>query len=307
MAGGCGDPDAKNIDLASDPDSDGEGVALDQSCCEEYHEKFDTDQLMSHVISCVYGCGRFSVRQIVPARFLQTREPPSVLFSCPTLPMETLYIRNLNEKVSVNTLRRLLESIFAKFGDVLQITANKNIKMKGQAFVTFANKLQSAEAMEKLQLYELFQKPIEISYAKTNSDQYFIAVQKDPETVEKRKNEKAKRELKNLSIKRKAQDDEPEFAAPPEPTKKKIKIEDWKLLPPNNVLLLQNTTVELNHALQAFFESFPGFINTRFVKARNLSFVEFESEELSTKCLQDTTKEDLLKLGPEAVLTYAKK
>ena len=83
--------------------------------------------------------------------------------------METLYIRNLNEKVSVNTLRRLLESIFAKFGEVLQITANKNIKMKGQAFVTFANKLQSAAAMEKLQLYELFQKPIEISYAKNIS------------------------------------------------------------------------------------------------------------------------------------------
>lgn len=220
--------------------------------------------------------------------------------------METLYIRNLNEKVSVNTLRRLLESIFAKFGEVLQITANKNIKMKGQAFVTFANKLQSAAAMEKLQLYELFQKPIEISYAKKNSDQYFIAVKKDTETVEKRKNEKAKREL-TLTNKRKVQNDEPDFAAAPEPIKKKIKIEDWKLLPPNNVLLLQNTTVDLNDVLQAFFESFPGFINTRFVKARNLSFIEFESEELSTKCLQGTTKEDILKLGPEAVLTYAKK
>lgn len=221
--------------------------------------------------------------------------------------METLYIRNLNEKVSVNTLRRLLESIFAKFGEVLQITANKNIKMKGQAFVTFANKLQSAAAMEKLQLYELFQKPIEISYAKQNSDQYFIAVKKDTETVEKRKNEKAKRELKNLANKRKVQDDEPDSAAAPEPIKKKIKIDDWKLLPPNNVLLLQNTTVDLNDVLEAFFESFPGFINTRFVKARNLSFIEFESEDLSTKCLQSTTKEDILKLGPEAVLTYAKK
>ena len=220
--------------------------------------------------------------------------------------METLYIRNLNEKVSVNTLRRLLESIFAKFGEVLQITANKNIKMKGQAFVTFANKLQSAAAMEKLQLYELFQKPIEISYAKKNSDQYFIAVKKDTETVEKRKNEKAKREL-TLANKRKVQNDEPDFAAAPEPIKKKIKIEDWKLLPPNNVLLLQNTTVDLNDVLQAFFGSFPGFINTRFVKALNLSFIEFESEELSTKCLQGTTKEDILKLGPEAVLTYAKK
>lgn len=224
--------------------------------------------------------------------------------------METLYVRNLNEKVSVNTLRRLLKDVFAKFGDVVLITAHKNLRMKGQAFVTFANLEQSAKALAELQLYELFQRPIDIQYAKNNSDEFHITVKKDTGVVEKRKQQKAARQLDSRTGKRKGTEDSEAAGtsgATKQPAKKKIKIEDWKRLPPNKVLLLQNTNADLDEPLQLYFEAFQGFISTRLVRARNLAFVEFESEEFSRACLEGVKLDDMLKLGSEAVLTYAKK
>ena len=64
---------------------------------------------------------------------------------------ETVYVNNLNDKVSVNKLKGELESVFQKYGKIIQITAHKNLKMKGQAFVTFENKTASEAAIHGLQ------------------------------------------------------------------------------------------------------------------------------------------------------------
>lgn len=236
----------------------------------------------------------------------------SIISSLHLFSMETLYVRNLNEKVSVNTLRRLLTDVFAKFGDIVQITAHKNLKMKGQAFVTFANKQQSATAMEELQQYMLFDRPISIDYAKTNSDNFHVKVNDDTATVKNRQAAKAKRNEAQNDRKRRQRELESgsgpgQLHGATEPSKKKIRVEDWKLVPPNKVLLLQNITVELDEPLVLLFEKYTGFIKTRFVKPRHLSFIEFESEDDSTACLRALAAQDIQKLGPDAILTYAKK
>ena len=105
---------------------------------------------------------------------------------------ETVYVNNLNDKVSVNKLKGELESLFRKYGKIIQITAHKNLKMKGQAFVTFENKTASRAAIQGLQEHELFGKPMHVEYARSNSDNYYRDILKDEEAIEIRKQLKVK-------------------------------------------------------------------------------------------------------------------
>jgi len=48
--------------------------------------------------------------------------------------------------------------IFSKFGKVLNVTAKKNIRMRGQAFVTFERAEDATAARDKLNKAILFKK-----------------------------------------------------------------------------------------------------------------------------------------------------
>lgn len=52
-------------------------------------------------------------------------------------PNNTLYISNLNEKVPLEELKDTLFNIFEEYGEILDIVAKKNIRMRGQAFLIF--------------------------------------------------------------------------------------------------------------------------------------------------------------------------
>lgn len=202
--------------------------------------------------------------------------------------MATLYVNNLNEKVSLNRLQRVLTGIFARYGEV-HVSAHKNLRMKGQAFVTF-KKLKHAEmALEKVNGKLLYRKPMQVSHAKTPSDEAH-RIAGDLESIEKRKAAKQQREVNK----------QPE----PKPTLlPKGKMRQFKALPPNSVLLLQSIPQEYLDAttLESHFSKFAGFDKVRLIKFRSLAFVDFENEYNATKCL----KEDFPFEG--AILTYAKK
>lgn len=210
------------------------------------------------------------------------------------IPRETLYINNINDKVSLNKLKRKLDEIFQKYGEIIQITAHKNLKMKGQAFITFKDIQSSTRAMEEEQESLVFGKRIHIRYAKTNSDNYFEKIAKDESPILQRKKEKEAKESSGES----------------NAVAKLLKLKQWRSLPPNRILLLQNLNSEMTQdTLRNYFESYEGFINSRYIKARNLAFIEFENEESARSCLENTTDDDqkLNALGDEAFITYAKK
>ncbi len=48
--------------------------------------------------------------------------------------------------------------------------AKKNLKAKGQAFVVFDTPESAARAIDEVQGFELFDKPMVLEYAKTRSD-----------------------------------------------------------------------------------------------------------------------------------------
>lgn len=75
-------------------------------------------------------------------------------------PSQTLYVRNLNDKVSKEDLRRALYTLFATHGHILDIVALKTAKMRGQAHIVYRNVQESTQAMQTLQGVEFLGKEL---------------------------------------------------------------------------------------------------------------------------------------------------
>lgn len=79
---------------------------------------------------------------------------------------ETLYLNNLNEKIKIDgkpvnpVLKTSLFHLFTQFGEILEIHAKSNLRMKGQAFVVFKDKQSSSLARATLNGFVFFGKPM---------------------------------------------------------------------------------------------------------------------------------------------------
>jgi hypothetical protein len=81
-----------------------------------------------------------------------------------------VYVRNLEERVKPEPLREALHAIFSEYGNVIDIVAKTNLKAKGQAFIVFDSPDSARQAVEEVQGFELFEKPMEVAIARTRSD-----------------------------------------------------------------------------------------------------------------------------------------
>lgn len=84
-------------------------------------------------------------------------------------PNSTLYVSNLNDKVTIRHLRTALYLLFSAFGHLVAVNAYKSAKMRGQAHVAFANTECAEAALESLQGRSFMGKSIQVSYAKETS------------------------------------------------------------------------------------------------------------------------------------------
>jgi len=181
-----------------------------------------------------------------------------------TRPNHSIYINNLNEKIKKDDLKKSLYAIFSQFGQILDIVALKTLKMRGQAFVIFKEISSATNALRSMQGFPFYDKPMRISYSKTDSD--IIAKMKG--TFQERP-KKAPGETKKKS--------------------KKPKTGGGGGVggqggvdnaPPNQILFLTNLPTETNEMmLSMLFNQFPGFKEVRLVPGRHdIAFVEFENE-----------------------------
>ncbi|CAF5127242.1 unnamed protein product, partial [Rotaria socialis] len=53
---------------------------------------------------------------------------------------------------------------------ILDIVALKNLRMRGQAFIIFDKSDSAAQALTSMQSFPLYDKPLRIQFAKTDSD-----------------------------------------------------------------------------------------------------------------------------------------
>jgi RNA recognition motif-containing protein len=182
----------------------------------------------------------------------------------PTQPQATLYIRNLNEKLKVIVIKEALLTIFSQFGKVVDIKYKRNLQHRGQAFVSFESIEIATEAMQKSQGFPLFDKPMDIQYAR---DPSFAVSLLDGE--EKLNDHKRRRQ-----------------EGTKQPVKRTKGSDDHQV--PNAILFVQNLpegTTE--QALVALFSPFPGFKEVRLVPGKmDIAFVEYETDGDSMQAKQ---------------------
>ncbi|KIX00417.1 uncharacterized protein Z518_10556 [Rhinocladiella mackenziei CBS 650.93] len=88
-------------------------------------------------------------------------------------PNQTLYLKNLNDSINKNELKRALYMLFSTYGPVLDIVTtrigSRGQSMRGQAHIVFRDIQTSTQAMRALQGFDLFGKEMVIVYAKGQS------------------------------------------------------------------------------------------------------------------------------------------
>ncbi|CAI6087676.1 hypothetical protein V2G26_009973 [Clonostachys chloroleuca] len=222
-----------------------------------------------------------------------------------TLPVSTVYVQNLEERVKPDALTYALRAIFEEFGNVVDIVAKKNLKAKGQAFVVFDDPQSAQTAIEEVQGFPLFDKPLRVAMARSKSDKT-VELNCSGEELESHKRhrqaEKEKRQAEEAAeeqkqLKRAAgapTDPRPIKAARPSGLKSTSvatsSVVPDEYLPPNKILFLQNLPDASDvDALTAIFSRFEGFREVRTVPGRrNIAFVEYEAEQGAISAKEST-------------------
>ncbi|XP_065191845.1 U2 small nuclear ribonucleoprotein B''-like [Sycon ciliatum] len=222
----------------------------------------------------------------------------------------TLYINNLKEKIKQPELKKSLFAIFSQFGEIVDIVALNNVKMRGQAFVVFREVRSATEAIRAMQGFPLFEKSMRIAYAKSKSD----AIAKIEGTYVERpkvtKGEKRKAEEQaiqsRLAKKRMeaAAAQAPVMMMPPphvvaqqapvamqqqqqQQQQQQVAAPAQQVAPaqpavelPNKILFITQLPEEANEMMvKMLFQQYPGFKEVRLVPGRHdIAFVEFENE-----------------------------
>ncbi|KAI9345197.1 hypothetical protein BDR26DRAFT_856505 [Obelidium mucronatum] len=222
--------------------------------------------------------------------------------AAPTDPNHTLYVRNLNEKVAMKTLTTALEAIFSGFGEIIQIRAKSNIKLRGQAFVTFKNIDSATKALNEVQGFPLFSLPLDIQYARDRNYIFSVA----DGTLEEHKKRRAEEQIQRAKEPKKTRSDVPTLGATgwfpggaPMPA---------EFLPPNSILFIENLPTEAtDDKLAELFQQIPGFKEVRLVPGKSdIAFVEYETEAQATMAKQQLHQFQILP-EREIRVTYARK
>lgn len=221
-------------------------------------------------------------------------------------PSNTVYVRNLEETVKIPDLIEALSNIFSSFGPILEIVAKKNLRAKGQAFVVFESASSAAAAIDDIQGFDLFDRPMALAFARSRSDATVRqAAGSDAAAFEAHRAARlAEKERKQALRAAEEQDRRKRPAATQgaaadglsgvagarpgkaaktgglKSTHAAAAIVPDEYLPPNKILFLQNLPDGYDvDGLTAVFGRFDGFREVRLVPGRSgIAFVEYESE-----------------------------
>lgn len=210
------------------------------------------------------------------------------------IPISTVYVQNLEERVKLETLLEALKILFSEYGAVVDIVAKKRLRARGQAFIVFDRPEDAENAMSNMQGFQLFGKPMKTAMARTSSDK---SVQMKGTNDDFAMHKKHRQEEK---VKRQALEDadgQERLRGQTRGSEKRIgrttkaagvkstngmtsTVIPDEYLPPNKILFLQNVPDEYDvDALTALFGRFEGLIEVRVVPTRRgIAFVEYEAE-----------------------------
>jgi len=226
---------------------------------------------------------------------------------------ETLYIQNLNEKIKIDIMKATLKALFKNYGNVLSVTAHRNLRMRGQAFIAFESKEIAAKAQKEVNRFPLYSKPMQISFARTPSDE--VVKKADPdgyeEHLKERKERKKKTRLDN-PVRRKFAAKKASVQADgtvplPGPKRPVVQMPE-EYLPPNKILFLQNLPENVTKdQLTALFSQYPNLYEVRLIPTKkDIAFVEYMDEN-SASVAKDALHNYKLDGESKVKITFARK
>lgn len=197
-----------------------------------------------------------------------------------TVPCRTIYIRNLPDKLNKVRVRLLLHALLSTYGHVIGIIAEKTIKLRGQAFVTFEHQSSATIAVRKLHATTFMGRQISVTYAKAVTDRHNSSKQigSDQPRAEQASKKRAREPQTGRTGVPGASEPSPQLSAPTSP---------------NCVLFVENLPNKVDEveggrpitvaiALTDLFARFAGFMEVRAVPGKEgIAFVEFDSEQNS--------------------------
>ncbi|OQR83036.1 U1 small nuclear ribonucleoprotein A [Achlya hypogyna] len=189
------------------------------------------------------------------------------------VPNETLYVRNLDDKIKEPRMKEALYALFSAHGKVLQVLIMKAHRLRGQAWVTFEDVNAASLALRALDGTMHFGKAMNVQFAREKND---LITQREPNAKprEKRKREEKKEKEKKPAPVHKA-------AKPSQPSNNGPVL-------PHKILFLQDVPEACNdEALAMLFKQYHGFKEVRMVPGKKgLAFVEYTDDAQAAIALQ---------------------
>lgn len=178
-------------------------------------------------------------------------------------PNQTLYLKNLNDKIKPDRMTAALYTSFSQHGKILEVLMGKGRRLRGQAWVTFDDVASASNALRAMSGFVIFDKPLVIHFGKDKAD--VIARREGTfQPREKRKRDVAPSDKPVNAVKKAAAVNgnghgaggAPAYVPPPPPPAQNL---------PNKILFLQELPESCNkEMLSVLFKQYHGF-QVRFV------------------------------------------
>ncbi|KAF3578790.1 hypothetical protein DY000_02028246 [Brassica cretica] len=228
-------------------------------------------------------------------------------------PNQTIYINNLNEKVKLDELKKSLNTVFSRFGKIVEVLAFKTLKHKGQAWVVFDNPESASNAISEMNGYRFYDKPMGVDFKSLLVDESLRCLLAHFRKLCGKKKKEQHHDSTRMAMPAYpgVYGSAPPLSQVPYPGGGggggvKSNLPEAPA-PPNNILFVQHlphdTTPEI---LQALFDKYHGFKEVRMVAAKpGIAFVEFADEMQSTVAMHGL--EGFTIQQTPMRITYAKK
>ena len=265
----------------------------------------------------------------------------------PVAPNETLYIQNLNESVAIPgmcvcvcaandaVMKQTLEALFTTYGPVLSIVAHKNLRMRGQAFVSFQDVATASKAKHEVNGFPLYGKSMvrtphlyqRLSFARTKSDSVVAYLGKASGSAEKDLEEHKKARLAQKPITRRRNSTRQRLFEQKKAHEQAVARGEAGLLParrstsartkahqlpdeyvpPNRILFLQQMPDTVTHAqLMGIFGHLANLYQVRTIPGRtDIAFVEFHDIP-SSVAARDATNGYVFPTGEHLKVSFAR-
>lgn len=212
-----------------------------------------------------------------------------MMLSADIPPSQSIYIKNLNEKVKKEELKRSLYALFSQYGRILDIVAMKTIKLRGQAWVVFSEITAATNAVRQMQNFPFYDKPMRIQYARSKSDCVakadgtYVPNDKRKKQEEKEKKRRAEAGSQTTS----ANGARADASGAPSGSYAKPGAQETAGTP-NSTLFIENLPKETTKMmLQVLFAQYPGFIEIRLIEAKpGIAFVDYENDMQSSIAME---------------------